>query len=143
MVKETLPWKSCFRDNLFLKKVALVSGGGTGIGRAITTELASLGATVVIASRDTEKCELAANEINQLLKRNTSSKGRVVVGPSTNVRDEEDIKSLVSRALARCVVSILKVQFDTSPQIAFFNGSIPPHYRLLISWKDMDHWTFW
>ncbi len=41
---------SIFRDGLFDGKVIVVSGGGTGIGRAIARELASLGATVVICS---------------------------------------------------------------------------------------------
>ena len=39
-----------FRSDLFVGKVALVSGGGTGIGYCITNELATCGATVVIAS---------------------------------------------------------------------------------------------
>lgn len=37
--------------NSFQGKVAFVTGGGTGIGKGITTALSSLGATCVIASR--------------------------------------------------------------------------------------------
>ena len=30
---DTKAWKSCFRSDLFVGKVALVTGGGTGIGK--------------------------------------------------------------------------------------------------------------
>ena len=89
-------WKSCFRHDLFQGKVALVTGGGTGIGRAITTELAGLGCTVIIASRDNSKCQQAASEINEAIKATTP---RVFAGPSTSIRKEESIESLVSFVL--------------------------------------------
>jgi len=38
-------------------KVAFVTGGGTGLGKAMTTMLASLGASVAIASRRKEVLE--------------------------------------------------------------------------------------
>jgi NAD(P)-dependent dehydrogenase (short-subunit alcohol dehydrogenase family) len=87
---------SVFRPTLFSNKVALVTGGGTGIGRAITTELASLGATVVIASRNKEKCIQAAREINAEISSSSENYGRVVVGPSTSIRNEEEVQNLVS-----------------------------------------------
>lgn len=85
---------------MFRNKVALVTGGGTGIGRSITTELALLGATVVIASRSVDKCEKTANEINSFLK-NASTGGRVVVGPSTNIRKEEEIQNLIEHIVEK------------------------------------------
>jgi NAD(P)-dependent dehydrogenase (short-subunit alcohol dehydrogenase family) len=54
-------------SGLLLKgKVALVTGGGRGIGRAITRRLAEAGATVVIASRKLENLEATAREFASL-----------------------------------------------------------------------------
>ncbi len=44
-------------------KVAVVTGGSRGIGRAVAEGLASAGADVVIASRKLESCQVAAREI--------------------------------------------------------------------------------
>lgn len=46
--------QTIFKDNLFNDKIALVTGGGTGIGLRITRELIKLGAIVIIASRKLE-----------------------------------------------------------------------------------------
>ena len=44
-------------------KVAVVTGGSRGIGRAIVQTLAEAGADVVIASRKLDACEAAAAEV--------------------------------------------------------------------------------
>jgi peroxisomal 2,4-dienoyl-CoA reductase len=52
-----------FRDGLFDGQVAVITGGGSGIGRGIADLLASLGAHVVLASRKIERVQKAADEI--------------------------------------------------------------------------------
>ena len=56
--------RTVFCNDLFAGKVAIVTGGGTGIGKAITTELARLGCKVVIASRKVDRLQESAKEIN-------------------------------------------------------------------------------
>ena len=45
-------------------KVALVSGAGRGIGRAIAVELANAGCTVLCVSKNISSCGKVADEIN-------------------------------------------------------------------------------
>ena len=47
-------------------KVALVTGGGRGIGKAIAKRFAEAGANVVIASRKMENLEATAQELSGL-----------------------------------------------------------------------------
>ena len=47
-------------------KVAIVTGGGRGIGKAIAKRLAEAGADVVIASRKLENLEATAHELSGL-----------------------------------------------------------------------------
>jgi citronellol/citronellal dehydrogenase len=83
-----------FRDDLLAGQVAIVTGGGTGIGAAITRELTRVGARVVIASRDAAKLERAATGL-------TAELGRAVVAERCDIRDRGSVDELVERTLAR------------------------------------------
>ena len=76
----------------FAGKVAIVTGGGTGIGYATALQLARLGASVVIASRGVEELEAAAERI-------ASTSGSACLAVPTDVKNEEACVRLVSRAV--------------------------------------------
>jgi len=65
--------------------VAFVTGGGTGLGRAMTTMLASLGASVAIASRRKELLEQTAKEIS-------AQTGQKVIPIQLNVKNPDEVK---------------------------------------------------
>jgi citronellol/citronellal dehydrogenase len=83
---------SIFRDDLFAGKVIVVSGGGTGIGRATARELAALGATVVLCSRASGHLEATRDEI--LAAGGNASFQRV------NIRDPESVTALWDAVMA-------------------------------------------
>lgn len=53
------------RDDALLGKVIVVTGGGSGLGKAMTKYFLELGANVVITSRDIEKLQNTAAELEQ------------------------------------------------------------------------------
>ncbi len=83
---------SVFRPDLFVGEVALVTGGGSGIGKAIAKELVQLGADVVIAARKLPRLEAAAEELNAL------GGGRVHAAVC-NVRHEESVRAIMAETL--------------------------------------------
>jgi nucleoside-diphosphate-sugar epimerase len=130
-------WQSVYRPSLFANKVALVTGGGTGIGRSITKELASLGATVIIASRDRDKCLIAAKEINEEIK-DCNGRGRVVVGPSTSIRNDEEVQNLVCHPDICMFTSLLQIYLYIIDSIVYIY-SLWHTIRLNTSSKSTNH----
>ena len=60
-------------EKLLLQKVAVVTGGTRGIGRAITERLLREGASVVFCGRSEETVRSAARELEKVLKREAVS----------------------------------------------------------------------
>ena len=70
-------------DILLTDQVAVVTGGGGGIGRAIALAYASMGADVVIGDIIPERCEEAAARVREL--------GRRALAVPTDVMDTDQI----------------------------------------------------
>ena len=73
--------------------VALVTGGGTGIGRAVALDLARCGADIVVAGRRPEPLDKTVAEIEAL--------GARALAVPVDIRDEAQVTVLVDRALER------------------------------------------
>ena len=71
-------------------KVAIVTGGGRGIGRQMATGLAEAGADVALCARKAERCEEVAKELEQL--------GVRAFGMRCDVRDPGEVQAVVDRA---------------------------------------------
>jgi NAD(P)-dependent dehydrogenase (short-subunit alcohol dehydrogenase family) len=74
-------------------RVAIVTGGGTGIGFAIACEFARLGAHLVLASRSPDHIEPAVGELQE--------RGFEALAVATDVRVPEQVDRLVEAALRR------------------------------------------
>jgi NAD(P)-dependent dehydrogenase (short-subunit alcohol dehydrogenase family) len=72
-------------------KVALVTGGSKGLGRAIALGFAEAGADVVVASRKAEMCEVVAAEVHAL--------GRRALAVSCHVGDWAQCDALVGQTV--------------------------------------------
>ena len=75
------------KENPLSGHVALVTGGSRGIGKAIVTKLAQLGAAVSLCARDPKALEATANGLRQVSSR--------VLAQSADVTNAQDISSLV------------------------------------------------
>ena len=73
-------------------KVAIVTGGATGIGRQMADGLAEMGADLVLCARKPDRCEQAAEELRAL--------GVRALGLRCDVRDPAEVQAVVDRTRA-------------------------------------------
>jgi citronellol/citronellal dehydrogenase len=91
---ESPPPRRVFAPDLMAGQVALVTGGGTGIGRAVAIGLAEAGADLLLAARRIEPLEQSAAEIRK-------ATGRRVEVAVCNIREREQVESLAATAIER------------------------------------------
>lgn len=80
---------SIFREGILKGRVALVTGGGSGIGAGIAKRLAEQGAKVMLLGRRPEMLDAVGTEIR--------AKGGVAIGQPTDVREYADVEKAVER----------------------------------------------
>jgi citronellol/citronellal dehydrogenase len=80
-----------FQPGVLDGQVAIVSGGGSGLGRASALELAALGARVVVCGRRAAPLEETAAQAD----------GGRVEGRSCDIREEDQVEALVEDVLER------------------------------------------
>ena len=81
-----------FRDGAFQGNTIVITGGGTGLGRAMATYFLQLGARVVIASRKMDVLQAAAREM-------MAQTGGEVLPVACDIRDIDQVDKMLSMSL--------------------------------------------
>ena len=89
-----------FTNDLLKGKRILITGGGTGIGRAMAERFLQLGATVYICGRRAEVVEQTARELS-------ASTGGTIEGFKCDVRYTEDVEPLIEKVWAGGPLDVL------------------------------------
>src|SRR5512134_790592 len=109
-------YASVFRAGLFDGQVALITGGGSGIGRCTAHELAALGARVALLGRQEDKLKAVGAEI-----------GAAARTYACDIREEDAVSKTVSNVLADfgridCLVNNAGGQFGSPLEKISANG---------------------
>src|SRR3954468_24826812 len=80
-----------FEAHLFRDRVAVITGGGTGIGLAIATRLGSLRARIAIASRNAEHLDTGLSPLRE--------RGIYALSVQLDVRNPEQVDEMVLRTV--------------------------------------------
>jgi NAD(P)-dependent dehydrogenase (short-subunit alcohol dehydrogenase family) len=80
------------RDNALIDKVIVVTGGGSGLGKAMTKYFMELGAQVAITSRDLEKLQTTAKELE-------AETGGKCLAVACDVRHYDQVENMLQEVL--------------------------------------------
>lgn len=80
------------RDDALTGKVIVVTGGGSGLGKAMTKYFLELGAKVAITSRDLEKLEATAKELEE-------QTGGNCLAVQCDVRNYDEVEAMLNKVL--------------------------------------------
>jgi len=83
--------QGALKDNALKGKTIVVTGGGTGLGKAMATYFSELGANIVITSRKLDVLSVTANEIE-------SKTNNRVLAVACDVRNIEDVEKMYKEA---------------------------------------------
>jgi NAD(P)-dependent dehydrogenase (short-subunit alcohol dehydrogenase family) len=108
-----------FAPGLFSGRVAVVTGGGTGLGREVALSFARLGADVVIAGRTVERLVAVCEEVEAL--------GQRCLPVTTNIRDTAAVEALRDQSYQKFgkvdfLVNNAGGQFPSLPSAISDNG---------------------
>src|SRR5438105_3425896 len=74
-------------------RIAIITGGSMGLGRQMAEGLAEMGAAVVLCARKKERCQQAADELEQ--------RGAKTLALACDVKDPASVQSMVEETLAK------------------------------------------
>jgi len=104
------------------EKVAIVTGGGTGIGKAISLAFADEGAAVVVAARNMARLEEVANQIKA-----QGGRARAI---QTDISDYEQIKRMINQTVEE--FGKLDILINNAAAYSYNNADVPD--------MDLDVW---
>ena len=101
-------------------KVAVITGGSRGIGKAIAFAYAEHGADVVIASRKLDNCQAVADEI-------TEKTGRRTLAVGTHVGRWDECNALADTVLETHDGKVVGINSFLDTERLFPLFGLPPH----------------
>jgi citronellol/citronellal dehydrogenase len=83
-----------FRDDLLKGQTVIITGGGTGMGKAMAFLAARLGANVVLCGRTVEKLQMAQEAMEQLI-------GVRPMAIPMSIRDPDQVEAMLDQVMER------------------------------------------